>query len=80
MNLNNVELSLILILLLKTDKTYLVKYIYFFQTEVCSSALTDVIHAVINGTDGCLFCFGHAGLGKYVFVTAALHMRPSLSL
>ncbi|XP_050461813.1 uncharacterized protein LOC126856885 isoform X3 [Cataglyphis hispanica] len=32
------------------------------QTEICSSALTDVIHAVINGTDGCLFCFGHAGL------------------
>ena len=35
-----------------------------FQTEVCSSALTDVIHAVINGTDGCLFCFGHARLGE----------------
>ncbi|KAH1019392.1 hypothetical protein HUJ04_009218 [Dendroctonus ponderosae] len=34
------------------------------QSEVCSSALIDVIHAVINGTDGCLFCFGHAGLGK----------------
>ncbi|CAH0407108.1 unnamed protein product [Chilo suppressalis] len=34
------------------------------QSEICSSALTDVIHAVINGTDGCLFCFGHAGLGK----------------
>ncbi|XP_050497405.1 kinesin-like protein CG14535 [Diabrotica virgifera virgifera] len=34
------------------------------QTEVCSSALTDVVHAVINGTDGCLFCFGQAGLGK----------------
>ncbi|XP_012058440.1 PREDICTED: kinesin-like protein CG14535 [Atta cephalotes] len=34
------------------------------KTEICSSALTDVIHAVINGTDGCLFCFGHAGLGK----------------
>ncbi|XP_034945741.1 uncharacterized protein [Chelonus insularis] len=34
------------------------------QIEICSSALTDVIHAVINGTDGCLFCFGHAGLGK----------------
>ncbi|CAG9828079.1 unnamed protein product [Diabrotica balteata] len=32
------------------------------QTEVCSSALTDVVHAVINGTDGCLFCFGQAGL------------------
>lgn len=37
---------------------------YLLQTEVCSSALTDVIHAVINGSDGCLFCFGHAGLGK----------------
>ncbi|ENN81057.1 hypothetical protein YQE_02532, partial [Dendroctonus ponderosae] len=34
------------------------------MSEVCSSALIDVIHAVINGTDGCLFCFGHAGLGK----------------
>ncbi|XP_021928762.1 kinesin-like protein GA13060 isoform X2 [Zootermopsis nevadensis] len=34
------------------------------QTEVCSGALSDVIHAVINGTDGCLFCFGHARLGK----------------
>ncbi|XP_038214932.1 kinesin-like protein CG14535 isoform X1 [Zerene cesonia] len=34
------------------------------QIELSSSALTDVIHAVINGTDGCLFCFGHAGLGK----------------
>ncbi|XP_023723787.1 uncharacterized protein LOC111873360 isoform X3 [Cryptotermes secundus] len=34
------------------------------QTEVASGALTDVIHAVINGTDGCLFCFGHARLGK----------------
>nr|CAD7432703.1 unnamed protein product [Timema monikensis] len=32
--------------------------------EVCSSALTDVIHAVINGTDGVLFCFGHARLGE----------------
>ncbi|GBP90148.1 Kinesin-like protein CG14535 [Eumeta japonica] len=35
-----------------------------YNTEICASALTDVIHAVINGTDGCLFCFGHAGLGK----------------
>jgi len=43
------------------------EYDFFFQSEVCSSALTDVIHAVINGTDGCLFCFGHAGLGEWVF-------------
>lgn len=39
-------------------------YVISLQTEICSSALTDVIHAVINGTDSCLFCFGHAGLGK----------------
>ncbi|KAK9507344.1 hypothetical protein O3M35_007220 [Rhynocoris fuscipes] len=32
--------------------------------ELCSTALTDVIHAVINGTDGCLFSFGHPRLGK----------------
>jgi hypothetical protein len=42
--------------------------VVLFQTEVCSGALTDVIHAVINGTDGCLFCFGHARLGEYSFV------------
>ncbi|XP_049940798.1 kinesin-like protein KIF26A [Schistocerca serialis cubense] len=34
------------------------------QGEVCSSALTDVIHAVISGSDGCVFNFGHPGLGK----------------
>ncbi|XP_073988987.1 kinesin-like protein CG14535 isoform X2 [Rhodnius prolixus] len=32
--------------------------------ELCATALTDVIHAVINGTDGCLFSFGHPRLGK----------------
>ena len=34
------------------------------QAEVAASALTDAIHSVVNGTDGCLFCFGHASLGK----------------
>ena len=34
------------------------------QADVCSSALTDTIHSVVNGTDGCLFCFGHESLGK----------------
>ena len=34
------------------------------QSEVSSSALSDTIHSVVNGTDGCLFCFGHASLGK----------------
>ena len=27
-------------------------------------ALGDVIAAAVNGSDGCLFCFGHANLGK----------------
>ncbi|VVC93158.1 unnamed protein product [Leptidea sinapis] len=44
-----------------------------FQTEICSSALTDVINAVVNGTDGCLFCFGHAGL---VWEVLPLFIRP----
>ncbi|CAM1309896.1 KIF26A (predicted) [Pycnogonum litorale] len=34
------------------------------QTEVCCSALTDVIQAVVNGADGCLFSYGHSELGK----------------
>ncbi|CAG9859814.1 unnamed protein product [Phyllotreta striolata] len=34
------------------------------QTEICAGVLTEVIHAVINGTDGCLFSFGQVGLGK----------------
>ena len=34
------------------------------QEDVCGAALSDVIAAVINGNDGCLFCFGHANLGK----------------
>ena len=34
------------------------------QNDVSTCALTDTIHSVVNGTDGCLFCFGHANLGK----------------
>jgi len=34
------------------------------QEEVSAAALSDIIAAVINGNDGCLFCFGHANLGK----------------
>jgi len=34
------------------------------QEEVSAASLTDIISAVINGSDGCLFCFGHASLGK----------------
>ncbi|XP_014681648.1 PREDICTED: kinesin-like protein KIF26B [Priapulus caudatus] len=34
------------------------------QSEMCSSSLADVIQSVVNGYDGCLFCYGHARLGK----------------
>ncbi|XP_075968250.1 kinesin-like protein KIF26A [Anarhichas minor] len=34
------------------------------QAEVCSGAAAEVIQSVVNGADGCIFCFGHAHLGK----------------
>ena len=34
------------------------------QEDIATSALTDIITAVLNGNDGCLFCYGHANLGK----------------
>ncbi|KAL3203702.1 hypothetical protein MRX96_053195 [Rhipicephalus microplus] len=33
-----------------------------FRAEVCSSALTELVQAVVNGTDACLFVYGPAGL------------------
>ncbi|XP_013390398.1 kinesin-like protein KIF26B [Lingula anatina] len=33
-------------------------------TEICSSSLSDIIQSVVNGADGCLFCYGHSKLGK----------------
>ena len=32
--------------------------------EIATCALTDIVAAVLNGNDGCLFCYGHANLGK----------------
>ena len=34
------------------------------QEDVAAAALSDIISAVTSGNDGCLFCFGHANLGK----------------
>ncbi|XP_015757068.1 PREDICTED: kinesin-like protein KIF26A [Acropora digitifera] len=34
------------------------------QVEVCSGSLVDVLQAVVGGSEGCLFSYGHAGLGK----------------
>ena len=34
------------------------------QNELSSSALNDILPTVLAGSDGTLFCFGHANLGK----------------
>lgn len=34
------------------------------QNDLSSSALTDILLSVLGGSDGTLFCFGHASLGK----------------
>ncbi|XP_025782027.1 kinesin-like protein KIF26B [Puma concolor] len=34
------------------------------QAEVCAATVAEVIQSVVNGADGCVFCFGHAKLGK----------------
>ncbi|XP_076360452.1 uncharacterized protein LOC143252353 [Tachypleus tridentatus] len=34
------------------------------QAEVCATTLMDVLHAVVSGTDGCVFSYGYPGLGK----------------
>ena len=34
------------------------------QNDLSSAALTEILSNVVNGTDGTLFCFGHANLGK----------------
>ena len=30
---------------------------------MCSGSVAEVIQSVVNGADGCIFCFGHANLG-----------------
>lgn len=35
------------------------------QTDVCSSALSEVIPAVLEGTDGCLLTLGYPGAGEF---------------
>ncbi|XP_028995351.1 kinesin-like protein KIF26A isoform X2 [Betta splendens] len=34
------------------------------QAEVCSGTVAEVIQSVVNGADGCIFCFGQVRLGK----------------
>lgn len=35
-----------------------------WQAEVCAGTVAEVIQSVVNGADGCVFCFGHSKLGK----------------
>lgn len=35
------------------------------QAEVCSGTVAEVIQSVVNGADGCIFCFGHVKVGKH---------------
>lgn len=37
---------------------------FFSQAEVCSGTVAEVIQSVVNGADGCIFCFGQVKLGK----------------
>jgi len=32
--------------------------------DICASALSEVIPAVLEGSDGCLLALGHPGTGK----------------
>ncbi|KAJ8045273.1 Kinesin-like protein KIF26B [Holothuria leucospilota] len=34
------------------------------QMEICSNSVADIVQAVVNGADGCLFGYGHSHLGK----------------
>ncbi len=36
----------------------------FSKAEVCSGTVAEVIQSVVNGADGCIFCFGQVKLGK----------------
>ncbi|XP_076361611.1 uncharacterized protein LOC143252790 [Tachypleus tridentatus] len=51
----------------KTPKMFAFDHIFTpenSQAEVYSTTLTEILYAVINGTDGCVFPFGYPGQGK----------------
>ena len=37
---------------------------FALKVEVCSGSLVDVLQSVVSGSEGCLFSYGHAGLGR----------------
>ncbi|XP_044515848.1 kinesin-like protein KIF26A [Gracilinanus agilis] len=50
------------------------------QAEVCSGTVADVIQSVVNGADGCIFCFGHVRLGKSYTMIGKDHSTQSLGI
>lgn len=48
------------------------------QTDVCSSALSEVIPAVLEGTDGCLLTLGYPNAGMYI-VYRKIEKKPFFS-
>lgn len=42
---------------------------------MCAGTVAEVIQSVVNGADGCVFCFGHSKLGK----TLSLSLSFSLT-
>ena len=35
---------------------------------MCATSLVEIVQAVVGGSDGCLFCFGHARVGELTFI------------
>jgi len=50
------------------------------QVEVCSGSLVDVLQSVVSGSEGCLFSYGHAGLGKTNTMVGRDEKEQSLGL
>jgi len=48
---------------------------FVLKVEVCSGSLVDVLQSVVSGSEGCLFSYGHAGLGRCIF--HAVHKKTS---
>lgn len=44
-----------------------------WQAEVCAGTVAEVIQSVVNGADGCVFCFGHSKLGKRQMAVTEKH-------
>lgn len=50
------------------------------QAEVCAGTVAEVIQSVVNGADGCVFCFGHSKLGKSYTMIGRDDSLPTLGI